>query len=114
MLQQLTSMREEVLYAIFIDLHKDYYALDRDRFLEILDGYGVGTRARLILRPYWDRIRMVACAGGYYRAEFQGFWWATQGDLLYVTIFNVVVGAVVRHWILLAEEGTGGKYRWGR
>ena len=28
--QQLASMREEVLYAVFMDLHKVYEALDRD------------------------------------------------------------------------------------
>ena len=35
-LQQVTSMREEVLHAIILDLHKTYDALDRYRCLEIL------------------------------------------------------------------------------
>ena len=34
--QQLAALREEVLYVIFLDLHKAYGALDRDRCLEIL------------------------------------------------------------------------------
>ena len=38
LIQQLVAMREEVLYVIFLDLHKEYYALDRDRCLEILEG----------------------------------------------------------------------------
>ena len=38
LLQQLASMREEVLYVIFLDLHKAYDALDRSRCLEILEG----------------------------------------------------------------------------
>ena len=33
MLQQLMEMREEVLYEIFLDLHKAYDALDRNRCL---------------------------------------------------------------------------------
>ena len=33
MLQQLVAMRQEVLYAIFLDLHKVYDALDRYRCL---------------------------------------------------------------------------------
>ena len=37
-------MREEVLYVIFKDVHKVYDALDRDRFLEILEGYSVGNQ----------------------------------------------------------------------
>ena len=36
LLQQLAAMREEVLYVIFLDLHKAYDALDRSRCLEIL------------------------------------------------------------------------------
>ena len=42
LIQKLKAMREEVLYVIFIDLHKAYGALDRDICLEILEGYGVG------------------------------------------------------------------------
>ena len=42
LLQQLAALREEVLYVIFLDLHKAYDALDRSRCLEILEGYGVG------------------------------------------------------------------------
>ena len=42
LLQQLVALREEVLYVIFLELHKAYDALDRSRCLEILEGYGVG------------------------------------------------------------------------
>ena len=42
LLQQLAALRGEVLYVIFLDLHKTYDALDRSRCLEILEGYGVG------------------------------------------------------------------------
>ena len=38
LIQQLTAMMEEVLYTIFIDLHKSYDALDRDRCLGIVEG----------------------------------------------------------------------------
>ena len=44
LLQQLSAMREEVLYVIFPDLTKAYDALDRSRSMEILKGYGVGDR----------------------------------------------------------------------
>ena len=42
LLQKLAALRKEVLCVIFLDLNKDYDALDRDIFLEILEGYGVG------------------------------------------------------------------------
>ena len=49
LLQHLAAMREEVLYVISLDLTKAYEALDRSRILEILEGYGVGPRARRLL-----------------------------------------------------------------
>ena len=102
LLQQLASMREEVLYVIFLDLTKAYDALDRLRSLEILKGYGVGDRVRRLLREYWDRTTMGARAGGYYGTGFKGERVVTQGDPLSPTIFDVVVDAMVRHWVTLA------------
>ena len=95
-------MREEVLYVIFLDLTKAYDYLDRSRSLEILEGYGVGPRVRWLLRAYWGKSTMVARAGGYYRTGFKGARGVTQGDPLSTTIFNVVVDAVVCHWVTLA------------
>ena len=74
--------------------------MDRSRFLEILEGYGIGTRARKLLRNYWHRLTMVTRAGGYYGTAFLGERGVTQGDPLSPTIFNVVVDAVVRHWVM--------------
>ena len=42
---------------------------------------------------------MVARAGTYYGAYFKGDQGVTQEDPLSPTIFNVVVDAVVRHWV---------------
>ena len=49
LIQKLTTMMEEVLYAIFLNLHNVYVTLDRDICLEILEGYGVGPQALCIL-----------------------------------------------------------------
>ena len=49
---------------IFLDLHKAYDALDRSRCLEILEGYSVGPKDRRLLTTYWNRLTMVAWAGG--------------------------------------------------
>ena len=57
----------EVLYVIFLDLHKAYDALDRSRCLEILEGYDVGPQARRLLQTYWRQLTMVARVGGYYK-----------------------------------------------
>ena len=52
LLQKLAALREEVLYVIFMDLHKAYYALDRSRCLNILEGYGVVPQSCRLLRTY--------------------------------------------------------------
>ena len=110
-------MREEVLYMIFLDLHKVYDALDRSRCLEILEGYGIRPRARKLLTNYWHRLTMVARAGGYYGTDFQGDRGVTQEDPLYPTIFNLVVDLVVRHCVtgfLKESEAIGELVQEGR
>ena len=72
MLRQLTPLREEVLYVIFLDLNKAYDALDRSRCMKILEGYGVGPQDRQLLQTYWRWITMVSRTGGYYGTAFQG------------------------------------------
>ena len=52
LIQQLAALRDEVLYVIFLELHKAYDALDRSRCLEILEGCSVGPRARRLLKTY--------------------------------------------------------------
>ena len=42
---------------------------------------------------------MAARSGGYYGTAFKGDRGVTQGDPLSPTLFNVVVDAVVRHWL---------------
>ena len=114
LLQRLAAMREEVLYVIFLDLTKEYDALERSRSMEILKGYGVGDRLHRLLQEYWDRTTMVERAGGYYGKGFKGGRGVTQGDPLSPTIFNVVVDAVVRHWVTLAVTEAETRGDWGR
>ena len=89
---------------IFLDLHKAYSALDSSRCLEILEGCVVGSRARILLMEYWGKMTMLAQAGGYYGDTFKGARGVTQGDPLSPTIFNVVVDAVLCHWVTMALE----------
>ena len=66
LIHQVAALRESVLHAIFLDLHKSYDDLDRSRCLYILDGYGVGHRSLRLLCRYWEKLRMVEQAGEYY------------------------------------------------
>ena len=90
---------------ILMDPHKAYDTLDRSRCLDILEWYGVGPRHRRLLQTYWRRLTMVSRAGGYYKTALKGARGVAQGDPLSPTIFNVVVDAVVRHWVTVMVEG---------
>ena len=97
LIQQVRAMREEFFHAIFLELNKGYNTLDRSMCLEILEGYGVGTRALRHLRGYWERIHMVERAGGYYGEPFRRDIGMMKGELISPTIFNVVEDAMVCH-----------------
>ena len=88
-------MRETVLYSIFLDMRKAYYALYRDRCLDILVRYGVGPRTLHIMRTYWVRLQMATKVGGNYGPVFQSHHRVNQGETLSPMIFNVVVDAVI-------------------
>ena len=54
---------------------------------------------------------MVAKSGGYFEPLFQEYHGVTQGNPLYPTVFNVVLDAVIRKWVMvvaMTEEGTEG------
>ena len=53
LLQQVTTMREAVLHAIFLDLKNSYDALDRSSCLDIMEVYGVSPRSLRLLCRYW-------------------------------------------------------------
>ena len=73
------ALKEELLYLIFLDLHKTHDALDRSKCLEILEGYSVGPFACRLLQTYWSPLKMVAWAGGFYGAAFTGARGVMQG-----------------------------------
>ena len=111
LLQQLTAMRETVLFKVFLYLRKAYDALDRERALNLLSLYEVITRMVRILQTYCNRLTMVSKASGYFGRLFKGYQGVTQGNPLSHNIFNMVVGAIILHWVTVvtpSEEGTGG------
>ena len=94
-------MRDMVLHSILLDLSNEYNTLDRYCFIDILTGYGVGPWTLRILRTNWFQLQMEAKAGGRYRTVLQSHSGVTQGEPLSSKIFNVVVDAVIRHWVIV-------------
>ena len=82
LLQQITAMREAVLFKDLLDLWKSYNALDWERALDLLAAYEVRTRTVRLLQTYWDQLIMVAKAGGYFGRLFKGYQGVIQGNPL--------------------------------
>ena len=97
LLQQLTAMREAVLFDVFLDLHKSSYALYWYRCLDIFVACGVVPRTLRLLCTYWYRLNMVARSGGYFGLLFKDYRGVTQVDPLSHTLFNMVMYAGIRH-----------------
>ena len=108
MLQNITEMREEVIYKVFLDLRKAYGALNTERCMDILMVYGVCPQTERILQYYWDHLSMVARAGCYYGTPFKGHQGVTPGDTISTTIFNIVTEAVIHSWVIMVEGEEAG------
>ena len=72
-------MRQELIYEIFVDLHKTYGAMGQGRALAIMEEYGVVPQVYRILTRYWDLATMAERASGYYGYPFQGCQGVTKG-----------------------------------
>ena len=50
--QHLYGLIHEPLFQVFLDVRKAYNLLDRERFLEVLRGYGMGPNMARLLKNY--------------------------------------------------------------
>ena len=50
--QQLAYLEAEAFYVIFIDLRKAFDAMDQERCLRLLKGYGVGPKMRRLIKSF--------------------------------------------------------------
>ncbi len=57
--QQLSYLELKSFYGIFLDLRKAFDAMDRERCIMLLEGYGVGSRMIRLIRGYWRDAIMV-------------------------------------------------------
>ena len=98
--QQYAYRNQTPFYEIFIDLRKAFDTVDRDRCLEILQEYGVGPKMLHLIKHFWDHAQLTCRASGYYGKPFKSSRGTTQGGPLSPRIFNIIVDAVVRAWLI--------------
>jgi hypothetical protein len=100
LVQQLASVEQCPLYGIFIDLRKAYDAMDQERVVSILRDDGVGPKAMRLIIKFWEGADLYCTAGEFYGRLFKAKRGVTQVGPLSPTIFNLMVDAVVRAWLL--------------
>jgi hypothetical protein len=107
--QQLSYLELKPFYGIFLDLRKAFDAMDRERCILILEGYGAGPWLVRLVRTYWRDAIMVCRGSGYYGTPFKAGRGVTQGGPLSAKLFNILVDAVVREWFWQLQES--GEYK---
>ena len=95
---------------IFVHLKNAYDAIYRERFREILVGYGVGPNMiRLIMFFWiWENATLVFRTSERLGTQFKSCPGVTQGGPLSPKLFNIVVDAIVMEWLcqVLGEEAS--------
>ena len=94
--QKLAVLAHKPLFQVFLDIRKAYNEMYRDRCLEVLRRYGVGTNLTRLLKSYWERHRIAPKTVNFIGKDFRTGRCLTQGDPDSPMIFNSVGGAVVR------------------
>ena len=97
--KELASIDQDPTFLVFLDLWKAYDTVDRDRLLITLKGYGAGTWMCGILETFWDCQQVVPRQNGFHGPAFHTTRVTTQGRLVSLTLFNVVIENVIRTWL---------------
>ena len=63
--KHLAGLVHKPLFQVFLIVQHSYDSLDRERCIELLRGYGLGTNLAQILDNYWQRQRIVPNVGKY-------------------------------------------------
>jgi hypothetical protein len=62
--QQLAHLEQVPFYGVFLDLKKAFDAMDWERYILILKGYGVGPNMIRLIRNFWRNAVLVCRASG--------------------------------------------------
>ncbi len=71
LVQQLSYLELKPFYGIFLNLRKAFDAMDRQRCIMILEGYGAGPQLVRLVCSFWRDVIMVCWASGNYGMAFK-------------------------------------------
>ena len=110
--QEVAAMLKMILFQVYLDLTKAYDALDRDRTLQTMKEYGVGSRLLCLIENYWKSQKIAPRQRGYHGPIITPERGVTQGGLFSCNEFNIMIDSVLRYWLTKvvpfnAEDGLG-------
>ena len=68
--QELSSVDQDPLLLLFLQLRKAYTNLEQGKLLQTLKGYGVGPKLRGLLAEFWPRQEVVTHHNGFHGLHF--------------------------------------------
>ena len=102
--QDLSSIDYDPLFLAFLELHKAYNNVNRDRLLQTLEGYGTGTCMHGHMETFWAHQKVVLRHNGYHGSAFRSIQGTAQGGLVSLILFNVVIENVIRTCLDMTVE----------
>ena len=102
--QENASLDQYPLLLVFLDLRKSYGTVDRDRLIITLEGYGAGPKMCGLLKTFWECQQVVPRQNGFHGPELPATRGTTKGELVSLTLFNVVVDNVIISWMETTVE----------
>ena len=94
LVQQLTHLEQVPIYRVFFNLRKAFNAMDMERYILILEVFGVRPRMIRLIQNFWQDAVLICRASGKYRTPFWAGHGITQGEPLSAKLFDILVDAV--------------------
>ena len=102
--QEISRVEQYPIFLVFLNLIKAYDTVDRGRVIRTLEGYGAGPLMHELLVTLWVYQEFVTRQNCYHSPNFKVTRGTTQGGLISLTLFNVVVNNVVRKWLAMTAK----------
>ena len=71
LVQQLAGICHARLFWVLLDVHKVYDLIYQKIFMEVLKGYGIGTKIMRLIQQFWGNQEIVPKAGRFYGPTVQ-------------------------------------------
>ncbi|MBS1969835.1 MAG: endonuclease/exonuclease/phosphatase family protein [Bdellovibrionales bacterium] len=101
---QAARLRNEQLFAAYIDISRAYDSLDRPKLLQLIRSLGVGENIIGLLQHSFDAEQATVRLAGAFSRVFKTDRGVKQGDVISPLLFNIVMDAILRGFLQESEE----------